>query len=167
MTIAQAAALAAIPKSPYYFDPYRYRDNLVGNWQISLDGGLPTPINQDQYGHLFANILQQLHYPSIQTGQDLIALLPTFSGHTLDASGVNHYRFINYSPGRKDYVIQRMVEDIKITPQQALEAIVTPLVFTPESNQINTIKNPHFVYYIKESILNNPSLHIDEQQLSQ
>jgi hypothetical protein len=77
--VPQAAVLAAIPKSPYFFDPYRYRDNVVGNRQISINGALPTSIDQSKYGELFSNILTKIHYPDTVTGQNLIDILPTFS----------------------------------------------------------------------------------------
>jgi membrane carboxypeptidase/penicillin-binding protein PbpC len=79
LTIPQTAVLAAIPKSPYFFDPYRYRDNIVGNRQISLNGALPTSIDQTKYGELFSNILTKINYPDLNTGQNLLAFLPTFS----------------------------------------------------------------------------------------
>lgn len=111
--------------------------------------------------------MTKIHYPDYDSGQNLVALLPTFSGTVLGEDGLPQYRFINYSAGRKDYVIQRLYEDGKITIQQALEAIITPIVFNPKPEIVNSIKAPHFVNYIKESIINNPSLHITEQQLSQ
>jgi hypothetical protein len=50
--------------------------------------------------------------------------------------------------------------------RQAIEYMITPIDFSPKPSSVNTIKAPHFVHYIKESILNNPSLRINEQQLS-
>jgi membrane peptidoglycan carboxypeptidase len=44
--------------------------------------------------------------------------------------------------------------------------MISPIEFSPKPNQVNTIKAPHFVHYIKENIINNPSLGINEQQLS-
>ena len=166
LTIPQTAVLAAIPKSPYFFDPYRYRDNVVGNRQISLNGALPTSIDQTKYGELFSNILTKIKYPDLNTGQNLLSFLPTFSWHIIDWSGAYQHWFINYSPGRKDYVLQRLYEDGKITMRQAIEYMITPIKFSPKPSSVNTIKAPHFVHYIKESILNNSSLRINEQQLS-
>ena len=57
LTTQQTAVLAAIPKSPYYFDPYKYRDNIVGNRQISIDGKKAVSINQSEYGHLFTDMV--------------------------------------------------------------------------------------------------------------
>ncbi len=166
LTVPQSVVLAAIPKSPYYFDPYRYRDNVVGNRQISINGALPTSIDQSKYGELFANILTKIQYPDTVTGQNIVDILPTFSWHIIDGSGGVQYWFINYSPWRKDYVLQRMYDDGKITFQQAIEYMITPIEFSPKPSSINTIKAPHFVHYIKESIINNSSLNINEQQLS-
>ena len=64
-----------------------------------------------------------------------------------------HRWFINYSAGRKDYVIQRLREDKKISLDEALLSIVTPMEFIPKAEIVNSIKAPHFVHYIKEEIL--------------
>jgi hypothetical protein len=115
---------------------------------------------------LFADILIKIDYPDTNTGQSLVSLLPTFSGQLLDDDGISQYWSISYSPGRKDYVLQRLYDDNKITIQQAIKYMLTPIVFSPKLLQINQIKAPHFVQYIKESIINNDSLDINEQQLT-
>ena len=71
----------------------------------------------------------------------------------MDEDGTSHRRFIHYSLGRKDYVIQRLREDKKITLDEALLALVTPLEFAKKPDIINAIKAPHFVHYIKEEIV--------------
>ncbi len=167
LTIPQIAVLAAIPKSPYFFDPYKYRGNIVGNRQISLNYGLPIAVDQDKYGKLFSDILTKLKYSNIRSGQNLLSFLPLFSWDMIDSSGNYQHRIISYSPWRKDYVIQRLYEDGKITLQQAMKYIISPIKFAPKTEIINIIQAPHFVHYIKESIINNPSLDISEQQLSQ
>ncbi len=166
LSIQQVAVLAAIPKSPYYFDPYRYRDNVVGNRQISIDGEKEISIDTDQYGYLFTDTVMTGYHVS-DPQQDLTTLLPVFSGTTKDDEGISHHRFINYSPGRKDYVIQRLREDGYITTDNAITAIITPIEFASKPEIINSIKAPHFVHYIKEEILWLEELGINEQQLSQ
>lgn len=69
--------LAAIPKSPYYFDPYRYHDLVVGNWQIRIDTADVLPIDTTQYGHLFESMI--LTGRTLHSGQQLTDILPTFS----------------------------------------------------------------------------------------
>lgn len=166
LTLQQVAVLAAIPKSPYYFDPYRYKDNIVGNRQISIDSKAPVSINQTEYGHLFTDMIVT-GYSLPDTAQDITTLLPVFSGTTTDEEWATHHRFINYSPGRKDYVIQRLWQDKKITLDEALLAIVTPMEFHPKAEVVNSIQAPHFVHYIKEEILWLKDLGITEQELAQ
>lgn len=96
LTLQQVAALSAIPKSPYYFDPYRFKNNLVGNRQISIDGAKPVSIDQSQYGELFANMIVTGHTISSRK-QALSSLLPVFSGQMKDENGIPHNWFINYS----------------------------------------------------------------------
>lgn len=166
LTLQQAAVLAAIPKSPYYFDPFRYRDNIVGNWEIRIDEEKAVSIDYQEYGYLFKDIVFSW-YNTFYPWQDLWQLLPVFSGTTLDEEGNSHRRLIQYSAGRKDYVIQRLREDKKITLSEALSAIITPLEFAKKPHIVNSIQAPHFVHYIKEELLNLKELGINEQQLSQ
>lgn len=167
LTIGQSAVLASIPKSPTFFDPYRYRANVAGTWQISIDYGWAVDIDPEQYGDIFRDLYSKLSYPDTFSGQNIISLLPTFEGTNTDDAWLSHHRTIFYTPGRKDYVIQRLYEDGKISLSEALEAMITPLVFAPKPTQINTIQAPHFVYYIRDAILRNSSLGITEHQLFQ
>lgn len=68
-------------------------------------------------------------------------------------------------PGRKDYVIQRLYEDRKISFYEGIEAIITPITINEKPTNLVDITTPHFLHYIKDSIVNNQSLGISEQQL--
>lgn len=165
LTLSQAAVLAAIPKSPYYLDPYKFRNNVVGNWEISIDRGKPYPIDPEKYGNLLSTMIITGYV--VDRSQDLVSLLPTFSGMVQQDDGTYRHWYISYSAGRKDYVIQRLREDGKIELEEALLAIVTPMEFQDKATVLNTISAPHFVHYIKGEILGLTHLGINEQQLSQ
>ena len=68
-------------------------------------------------------------------------------------------------PGRKDYVIQRLYEDKKITFIQAVHAILSPVPIQNKKASLTVMEAPHFVQYIKDSLIQNDSLGINEQQL--
>lgn len=60
---------------------------------------------------------------------------------------------IEYNTGRKDFVLGRMFEDLKITPVEYQSAFINGLDFQFRKYQEN-IKYPHFVFYIKDYLEN-------------
>lgn len=60
---------------------------------------------------------------------------------------------LEYNTGRKDFVLGRMFEDVKITPAEYQSAFIGGLDFQFRSYQEN-IKYPHFVFYIKDYLEN-------------
>lgn len=167
LTLAQSAVIASIPKSPYFFDPYKYPEHVAGRWEMSIDYGLPIGVDPALYGTILRDVSTKINYPDNRSGQNLLSLLPQFDGKTADEDGRYRTRSIRYRPGRKDYVINRLYQDGKISLQEATQAVVDPLVFALQPDYINTIKVPHFVEYIRSSIISNPSFGINEQQLAQ
>lgn len=58
---------------------------------------------------------------------------------------------VEFTPGRKDYVLSRMYEDGYIDAQQAKDAFVEGLGYQFKSARID-IKAPHFVFRIIERL---------------
>ncbi len=167
LTVPQSAVLASIPKSPYFFDPYRYPEHVAGRWEMSIDYGLPTAVDGVLYGTLLRDVATKINYPDNRSGQNILTLLPQFEGKTTDEDGVYRTRSIRYRPGRKDYVINRLYQDNQLSVSDAVQAVLDPLIFAPKPEYINTIRAPHFVNYVRDAIINNPSFGINEQQLAQ
>ncbi len=165
LSLQQSAILAAIPKSPYNLDPYRFPDALIGSWQMSIDGKNPTPIDRHNYASLFENLLDVWQI-RVDARQQLVSYLPRFEGVMADQEGQNHQRSIFYAPWRKDYVIQRLREDGRITHFQALEAIIEVPTFALQPRPVIEMKAPHFVYRAKKELLWLSWLNINEQQLA-
>ena len=134
---------------------------------IRLNYGLPQLIDMDEYSQLFHDIHTQIQYPDARSSQNISSLLPQFQGREQFEDGEQYHRQISYVPGRKDYVIQRLYDDGKISLSDALDAMIYPIEFVPVPDHIARIRAPHFVYYIRDMILNNQSLGISEQQLYQ
>lgn len=61
---------------------------------------------------------------------------------------------------RQKWVLERMIENKKISPQQAQEAENQPLVFAPPATGI---KAPHFVMYVKEQLVEKYGQRVVEQ----
>lgn len=62
--------------------------------------------------------------------------------------------FLEYYPGRKDSVIARMYEDQKITFEQARDAVVAGFDYQFIRSK-ESIRAPHFVFYVKEYLESN------------
>jgi hypothetical protein len=89
--------------------------------------------------------LYALQIPTVHTS----SVSPTiFSGSTDDIDTSGDY-ILAYSPGRKDFVAGRMLEDGYITPQQYQSIAVDGLSFEFRKNT-EAIKYPYFVFSIKE-----------------
>ena len=61
--------------------------------------------------------------------------------------------FLEYNTGRKDFVLGRMFEDEKITGAEYQDAFISGLDFQFQKYQ-DSIKYPHFVFYIKDYLEN-------------
>lgn len=69
------------------------------------------------------------------------------------STGEKKAMVLEYNTGRKDFVLGRMFEDVKITPVEYQSAFIGGLDFQFRTYQEN-IKYPHFVFYIKDYLEN-------------
>ncbi len=144
LSLVQASVLASLPKAPSYYSPYGPNvkeltgycnadavdstpDEIFGTMETTQEtyqDSAPAPANSDAGG---------------QTQQAVHASSATCSSPDDP----------NYVWGRKDYVLQRMVEDGYITKDQQLQAWKegSTLKF---SDLKHTIEDPHFVFYVKD-----------------
>lgn len=182
LSLAQSAILASIPRSPYRFDLYKDPHYLLGYRSLTLNGR-EIPITQDSpyYTKLSNTVLSGSHsvtdyIPSDHTSwnHQIAHFLSQFPQHyqTIDdlfpqrsGQSIHGYRTLRYVPWRKDYVINRLYEDHKIVIGEAVWAMLTAVPFQPKTTSLTVFEVPHFVEYIKDTIISNQSLDITEQQL--
>lgn len=185
LTIAQSATLAAIPRSPYRFDLYKNPNNLLWYRSLSL---YDKEIIINQQHPKFADIARIILSGNILQEKDLLqqqqeeywrrSMFKSYLNNETEVSQTIDELFpirngygtaggwtLSYVPGRKDYVIQRLYEDKKITFMQAADAILSPIPLQDKSTSLTVMEAPHFVQYIKDSLVQNDSLGINEQQL--
>jgi len=142
LSLVQASVLASLPKAPSYFSPYGpHVKELMGYCQKPLDDGDEIIGTQQVFN-------ESAEAPSqSDTGETQEAMLLTEEMH--GASGCSSPFDPNYVWGRKDYVLQRIVDDGYIAPDQMLTAWEEGKTLKYMDLK-HTIEDPHFVFYVKD-----------------
>ncbi len=144
LTLAESVILASLPKAPSYFSPY-------GQNKKELMGYCKNPADEEKMVELPVQP---------ETGEDAEGEIPVEAAPAVEeeqsVGPETPEIFIctspddpNYVIGRKDLVLQRMVEDGHITKEQSLQAWKDS--FDLEfKNPAHKLETPHFVFYVKE-----------------
>lgn len=141
LSLVQASVLASLPKAPSYFSPYGpHVKELMGYCEESVDN---TP-----------DIIGTMETTQEKVAQPAPASQENSAGQTQEAvhpsSGSCSSPFdSNYVFGRKDYVLQRMLDDGYITKDQMLQAWKEGQTIQFKDLK-HTIEDPHFVFYVKD-----------------
>ncbi len=137
LTVAEASILASIPLAPTRFSPYgSNKDSLMGFYE-------------------YENFSTEAE---ARAAEDTPSLEPdtTETSETVtedEAISDNEGKLKIYKKGRKDLVLQRMLDLNMITPNQFYQAWseANSLEF---KRGVTDIKAPHFVFYVREQVEN-------------
>jgi len=140
LSLLEASVLASLPKAPSYFSPYGNRKELIGYCKSPKtetpsieDNEEPTDVSAQQNSEV------QTLLSAAETQQNVEETPPVCSS----------LQDPNYVWGRKDYVLERMVEDGYISREQMAEAWKEG--FTIKFiDPVHKIEAPHFVFYVKQ-----------------
>lgn len=156
LTLAESAVLASLPKAPSYFSPYgQNKDELLGYCKSSEEIKIET---EDPKESMEESIEAASAPPTDlgdETGEAIAPVAGTESTE-VEAVDVQTPTIVcespddpNYVQGRKDFVLERMLEDKHITREQLLAAWRDS--FDLEfKDPVHKIESPHFVFYVKE-----------------
>lgn len=156
LDLVESSVLASLPKAPSTFSPYGQNRDLLVGYCKSPDEPQPSVTTQmvdaeenlvDQNGsqivvndsETLPSTRQAVDGGTQQTEQTDIAPQPVCA--SMDDP--------NYIWGRKDFVLQRMLEDGYITKEQMAQAWMDGLTLKFE-DPVHRIEAPHFVFYVKE-----------------
>ncbi len=160
LTMAESAVLASLPKAPSYFSPYgQNKDELLGYCKSSEEIKIET---EDPKATIEESIDAASTPPTDLGETDESAVEPDNNSETTDNADevlleeqkpapivCESPDDPNYVPGRKDFVLERMLEDKYITREQLLQAWKDS--FNLEfKDPVHKIESPHFVFYVKE-----------------
>lgn len=137
LSLVQASVLASLPKAPSYFSPYGpHVKELLGYCQAVEDAEEIT----DETG-----TTQELEPSDAQANGESQTQETVHNSAGSCSSPFDP----NYVWGRKDFVLERMVEDGYITEAQMVEAWKAgwDLKFVELKH---TLDEPHFVFYVKD-----------------
>ncbi len=160
LTLAESAVLASLPKAPSYFSPYgQNKDELLGYCKTSEEIKIETEDPKDT----MEESIEAASVPPTDLGEEVaMENAPLLDGEGADDSEATAVKEMksahivcespedpNYVQGRKDFVLERMLEDKYITRDQMLSAWNDS--FNLEfKDPVHKIESPHFVFYLKE-----------------
>ncbi len=177
LSIGESSIIASIPKAPSTYDPYTNTKKLMWHWTLeenSITKVLPTSMHPE-----IKNLL--LHQLSDNVTREM--LTTTLAGIKENNAPLEYFFTqlakitikseesileLDYTLGRKDYVLGQMYLNNHITANQLIEAFVETIdqEFLPVHFPI---KAPHFVYWVRDLLLHDEKfkdLNITEQKLS-
>lgn len=149
LTIMESAILAAIPKAPSRYDPYK-SSLLMGKFKILDPQGKNTPYEgniKSQIVTKFRENIQTANFANKKTADTFVKFINSLAPTDITVDGINYT--VSYTNGRAEFVLGRMYEDGKISEEQAKSSFLESLTKTFEKSSF-AIKAPHFVFRIKE-----------------
>lgn len=146
--VFESSVLAAIPKAPSKFDPYKNRAWLVGELEVIDPSGEKVELTwslQIEILNKVRSIMDDSRLKSKTSSEDMLKYLQWLIDFEYTTN--NELYKIKYVPWRKDYVIARMYEDSYITIEEVKDAIIKGMHYSFSRAKI-TIDSPHFVFWI-------------------
>jgi penicillin-binding protein 1A len=144
LTLLESSILAVLPNAPGKYSPYgKYQNLLTGSYLLR------NKITQEEI------TLESLRQKKGVSTKDLLENVRIMLTGVIDEdellSGIslNDEYILIYVPGKKDQVLERMVDDNKITEKEKLATIKAGAWITFQENRV-TIKHPHFVFYVRD-----------------
>ncbi len=142
LDLVQSSVLASLPKAPSYYSPYgpdvkelmgycntdNVPDDMMGTMEMTQETSTQQTLPLSTQQNVPGQTQQSVH------GSAASCSSPSDS---------------NYVLGRKDYVLQRMVQDGYITNDQMLAAWKEGLTLKFVDLK-HKIEDPHFVFYVKD-----------------
>ena len=139
LSLLESAILASLPKAPTSFSPYAHKDELMGKCKSfhEREDQSSQQLDEDDLTDEVDVINQPVSKSTQETqGTELVA----------NCTSPNDP---NYVWGRKDIVLEKMVENGYITNEQMLSAWKEGLTFKFR-DPLHKIDSPHFVFYVRE-----------------
>lgn len=179
LNVLESAILASLPKWPTYYSPYNNYERLVWNLYIYPKEDSKNIINLINKENIeknkeiideFINVINSIKIEKIWG--DLIELCNIDKGFLKKKFNTNSkkciiieysnllsflnsikieqdWQILEYQTWRKDFILQRMLEDNYITWEEYKKSLIDSIWFEFKEYK-EKIKYPHFVMYVKE-----------------
>lgn len=139
LDLAESSIIASLPKAPTFFSPYgQNKLELMGycNAEETVIEKTPPVDGDNSEGEIIAD-------PGDVEVEEVLEPI------VIEAPGCSSWDDPNYVWGRKDFVLQRMIEDKHITVAEANSAWKESLTLE-FLDPVHKIEAAHFVFYVKE-----------------
>jgi len=158
LTLLESAILWWIPKAPTTYNPLINYENMMWNRQVS-DGDEIFMTSDDNTNTVFIQQIKSTLEDKFDT-QNLDIRDPEWISFFWSWEFTNNdktYTF-NYLPGRKDYVLRSMLQEWYITHAELINAFLEWIWYEFAPKYSYAIEAPHFVFFVRDYILQNPQL---------
>lgn len=153
ITVLESAVIASMPQSPSTLNPYRNVGRLMGVLDIvdtdtdeSIDPTAMTGVYALAMAK-FTGLVEESDRSIARSGNGVSDWIAARGAFTLESEGKTYK--VNYTPGRKDYVLSRMYEDGYIDVAQVKAAATEGINYVFKIARTD-IKAPHFVFWVQE-----------------
>ncbi len=147
LTLAESVILAGIPQAPSRYNPYgSNKDLLMGYYdykEYTPHFSKKSPLDKGDLGGFKKSKASEVGAEN---------LLPSDEDSEItEEEEENKNKLKVYKKGRKDLVLQRLLDLDKISSDEFYQAWANSNYITFQRNQAN-IKAPHFVFYVREQL---------------
>lgn len=150
LDILESAVIASMAQRPSAVNPYRNVNQLMGEFTVTLDGEevdtTTGGIKEKIVDQMISNINDSSKSISKSAG-GFMSYVEKVGDFSAKIDGLEYD--VEFTAGRKDYVLSRMYEDSYIDAQQAKDAFIEGLRYQFKVARID-IKAPHFVFRVIE-----------------
>ncbi len=155
ISLFEAALLWWLPQAPSSYNPLTKRKKAMGSWKV--EDGEETYLleNTWELTETFEKLIKDRIIKKIETTKIDLAKPNRITEFWQDDFENNNTTYTyTYTPGRKDYVLRAMYQEGHISANQLLDAFVEGVDYTFSRYSYN-ISAPHFVFYVKELLINS------------
>lgn len=150
LDVLEASIIGSMPQSPSTLNPYRNADRLMGSLTITSsdtpDAIVSTGV-QDAAKNQFIDAIKNSDRSIARSSDGISSWMSARGSFKITVDGKDYK--VEYTPGRKDYVLSRMYEDGYIDVAQVKEALVEAQNYQFKSLRVD-ITAPHFVFWVQE-----------------
>lgn len=153
LSVLQSSILASLPKWPTYYNPFRYKDRMMGSLIITDSNGekvaLTWGVVKDEAIAKLSKTLRNSDLSNLSDNWSFTKFVKWLASFSIFVNGQNYK--VEYEPWRKDSALARMYEDSYIDQSELKNAFIQWLDYKFNKHSFE-IKAPHFVHWVIEEL---------------
>ncbi len=149
INIIESAILAAIPKAPTTYDPYKSK-SLMGIFKITDWNWKEYPFEWNIKSNVllkYRDMIKGANFSNKNTSESFIKFIISLCPNTITVEWKTYnVKYVNW---RAEFALWRIYEEGKITEEELKNAFLESLTMEFKKKSFD-IKAPHFVFWIKD-----------------